>query len=141
MTTFQLVPAGPFSLGASAAFLEGFSPAAYRGAGDGHLHVAFVPDGEAEAAGVCLRQADRVGGGGGVRRSPPGRSGGPGGPDPVAGRRRDRVPRGGRAGPGGRRTAGALAGTAAGRVLLTVRGRRLGADRAPQPDRAGGPGQ
>jgi DNA-3-methyladenine glycosylase II len=58
MTTFELVPAGPFSLGASAAFLEGFSPAAYQGAGDGHLHVAFVPDGEAEAAGVCLRQPD-----------------------------------------------------------------------------------
>jgi DNA-3-methyladenine glycosylase II len=58
--TFELVPAGPFSLGASAAFLEGFSPAAYRGAGDGHLHFAFVPDGEEEAAGVCLRQPDGV---------------------------------------------------------------------------------
>src|SRR4029450_3226320 len=65
MTTFQLVPAGPFSLGASAAFLEGFSPAAYRGAGDGHLHVAFVPDGEAEAAGVGLREPGGGGGGGG----------------------------------------------------------------------------
>jgi DNA-3-methyladenine glycosylase II len=60
MTTFELVPAGPFSLGAGAAFLEGFSPAAYRGAGDGHLHVAFVPDGEEEATGVCLRQPDGV---------------------------------------------------------------------------------
>src|SRR5918994_7233789 len=58
--TFELLPAGPFSLGASAAFLEGFSPAAYRGAGDGHLHLAFVPDGEEEAAGVCLRQPDGV---------------------------------------------------------------------------------
>ena len=49
--------------------------------------------------------------------------------DPVAGRRRDRVPE------VARRTrwspdCRALAGTAAGRVLLTVRGRRLGADRA-----------
>jgi DNA-3-methyladenine glycosylase II len=60
MTSFELVPSGPFSLGASAAFLEGFSPAAYRGAGEGHLHLAFVPDGEAAAGGVCLRQPDGV---------------------------------------------------------------------------------
>jgi DNA-3-methyladenine glycosylase II len=60
MTTFELVPAGPFSLAAGAAFLEGFSPAAYRGAGDGHLHLAFVPDGEEAAGGVCLRQPDGV---------------------------------------------------------------------------------
>jgi DNA-3-methyladenine glycosylase II len=58
MTTFELVPQGPFSLAAGAAFLEGFSPAAYRGAGAGHLHLAFVPDGEEAAAGVCLRQPD-----------------------------------------------------------------------------------
>ena len=58
MTTFELVPAGPFSLGASSAFLEGFSPAAYQGAEEGHLHLAFVPDGEEAAAGVCLRQPD-----------------------------------------------------------------------------------
>jgi DNA-3-methyladenine glycosylase II len=58
MTPFELVPQGPFSLAASAAFLEGFSPAAYRAAGDGHLHLAFVPDGEEAAAGVCLRQPD-----------------------------------------------------------------------------------
>ena len=56
--TFELVPLGPFSLGAGAAFLEGFSPAAYRGAEAGHLHLAFVPDGEEAAAGVCLRQPD-----------------------------------------------------------------------------------
>jgi DNA-3-methyladenine glycosylase II len=60
MTTFELVPRGPFSLAASAAFLEGFSPAAYRAAGEGHLHLAFVPDGEEAAAGVCLRQPDGV---------------------------------------------------------------------------------
>jgi DNA-3-methyladenine glycosylase II len=57
---FELEPMGPFSLGASAAFLEGFSPAAYRGAGEGHLHLAFVPDGEEAAGGVCLRQPDGV---------------------------------------------------------------------------------
>jgi DNA-3-methyladenine glycosylase II len=55
---FELAPLGPFSLAASAAFLEGFSPAAYRGAEAGHLHLAFVPDGEEAAAGVCLRQPD-----------------------------------------------------------------------------------
>jgi DNA-3-methyladenine glycosylase II len=60
MTSFELVPDGPFSLAAGAAFLEGFSPAAYRGAGEGHLHLAFVPDGDEAAAGVCLRQPDRV---------------------------------------------------------------------------------
>jgi DNA-3-methyladenine glycosylase II len=60
MSTFELVPAGPFSLAASAEFLEGFAPAAHRAAGPGHLHLAFVPDGEEAAAGVCLRQADAV---------------------------------------------------------------------------------
>jgi DNA-3-methyladenine glycosylase II len=60
MTTFELVPEGPFSLAAGAAFLEGFSPAAYRGAEAGHLHLAFVPDGEEAAGGVCLRQPDGV---------------------------------------------------------------------------------
>jgi DNA-3-methyladenine glycosylase II len=58
MTRFELVPRGPFSLAASAAFLEGFAPAAHRGAEPGHLHLAFVPDGEEAAAGVCLRQPD-----------------------------------------------------------------------------------
>jgi DNA-3-methyladenine glycosylase II len=58
MTSFELLPAGPFSLAAGAAFLEGFSPAAHRGAEAGHLHLAFVPDGEEAAAGVCLRQPD-----------------------------------------------------------------------------------
>jgi len=58
MTNFELVPVGPFSLGASAAFLEGWSPAAYRAAEAGHLHLAFAPDGEEAAGGVCLRQPD-----------------------------------------------------------------------------------
>jgi DNA-3-methyladenine glycosylase II len=60
MTSFELVPRGPFSLAAARAFLEGFAPAAHRAAGDGHLHLAFVPDGEEDAAGVCLRQPDGV---------------------------------------------------------------------------------
>jgi DNA-3-methyladenine glycosylase II len=60
VATFALVPEGPFSLTASAAFLAGFSPAAHRAADAGHLHVAFVPDGEEAAAGVCLRQPDGV---------------------------------------------------------------------------------
>jgi DNA-3-methyladenine glycosylase II len=60
MRRFDLVPMGPFSLGASAVFLEGFSPAAYRRAEAGHLHLAFVPDGEEAAGGVCLRQPDGV---------------------------------------------------------------------------------
>jgi DNA-3-methyladenine glycosylase II len=58
MTRFELVPRGPFSLAASAAFLEGFAPAAHRGGEPGHLHLAFVPDGGEAAAGVCLRQPD-----------------------------------------------------------------------------------
>jgi DNA-3-methyladenine glycosylase II len=60
MTSFELVPKGPFSLAAGKAFLEGFAPAAYRAAEEGHLHLAFVPDGEEAAAGVCLRQPDGV---------------------------------------------------------------------------------
>jgi DNA-3-methyladenine glycosylase II len=58
MSRFELVPRGPFSLAASAAFLEAFVPAAHRGGEPGHLHLAFVPDGEEAAAGGCLRQLD-----------------------------------------------------------------------------------
>ena len=60
MTSFELIPMGPFSLAASAAFLEGFSPAAYRAAEAGHLHLAFVPDGEEAAGGLCLTDAGRI---------------------------------------------------------------------------------
>jgi DNA-3-methyladenine glycosylase II len=56
VTRFELVPRGPFSLEASAAFLEGFAPAAHRGGEPGHLHLAFVVDGGETAVGVCLRQ-------------------------------------------------------------------------------------
>ena len=58
MAAFELRPRGPYSLAASARFLEGFAPAAHRGAGE-HLHLAF-PDPEGRAAGVCLREEDGV---------------------------------------------------------------------------------
>jgi DNA-3-methyladenine glycosylase II len=62
-TNFVLHPRGPYSFEASVQFLTGFSPTQGSAAEvDGHLHLAFVPDGQEEAAGVCLR-AD----GGGVR--------------------------------------------------------------------------
>ncbi len=59
MSQFVLQPLGPYSLRASAAFLEGFAPAAYDG-GEmaGHLHFAFVADGSEQSAGVCLRAQD-----------------------------------------------------------------------------------
>ena len=59
MSQFVLQPLGPYSLMASAAFLEGFAPAAYDG-GEmaGHLHFAFVADGSEQIAGVCLRAQD-----------------------------------------------------------------------------------
>jgi DNA-3-methyladenine glycosylase II len=58
MTAFRLRARGPFSLGASIRFLEGFAPAGYEGAkGEDHLHLAFVPDGSEEPAGVCVRPA------------------------------------------------------------------------------------
>jgi DNA-3-methyladenine glycosylase II len=60
MTSFELVPRGPFSLAAGAAFLAGFAPAGHRAAAQGHLHLAFVPDGEEAAGGVCLRQPDAM---------------------------------------------------------------------------------
>ena len=49
----------PTRLWASAAFLEGFAPAAYDG-GEmaGHLHFAFVADSSEQIAGVCLRAQD-----------------------------------------------------------------------------------
>jgi DNA-3-methyladenine glycosylase II len=53
---FEIDPQGPFSLAASTRFLERFGPAAYPGAAEGHLHLAFVVDGREDAAGVCLRQ-------------------------------------------------------------------------------------
>jgi len=59
MSQFVLQPLGPYSLMASAAFLEGFAPAAYAGGEMAdHLHLAFVADGSEQIAGVCLRAQD-----------------------------------------------------------------------------------
>src|SRR4029453_729644 len=85
--------------------------------------------------------ARRGRGRGGVRGRRSRGGAGPGGADPVAGRRWERVPRGWAARPGGRKAPGSLAGAAAGGVLLAVRGGGVGPDRAPDPDGAGGPGQ
>ena len=55
--TIRLDPQGPYSLSASARFLEGFTPAAHEGADDeGHLHLAFCVEGEWAPVGVCLRE-------------------------------------------------------------------------------------
>ena len=56
MPSFEITPKGPFSLAASAAFLEGFTPAAHETADSDHLHLAFVADGGDAVAGVCLTQ-------------------------------------------------------------------------------------
>ena len=61
VASFEFRPEGPYSLGSSTAFLERFEPAAYEGAGDGHLHLAFVVDGTERAVGVCVR--DDIGNG------------------------------------------------------------------------------
>lgn len=45
---FEIRPVGPYSLAASARFLEGFTPAAYEGDGEDGLRFAFVADGYAE---------------------------------------------------------------------------------------------
>jgi DNA-3-methyladenine glycosylase II len=56
---FSLEPRGPFSLHSAISFLEGFAPAMHgRGGQVGHLHFAFVPDGERRAAGACVRSQD-----------------------------------------------------------------------------------
>jgi DNA-3-methyladenine glycosylase II len=56
MPDFTLTPAGPFSLGSSTRFLEGFAPAAYHGHTTGHLDLAFGVDGDWRTIGVCLQQ-------------------------------------------------------------------------------------
>ncbi|MBA2346551.1 MAG: DNA-3-methyladenine glycosylase 2 family protein [Rubrobacter sp.] len=42
---FELTPVGPYSISASARFLEGFAPAHYEGSGPEHLRFAFAADG------------------------------------------------------------------------------------------------
>src|SRR3712207_3158262 len=57
MTTFELPVRGPFSLTASTRFLEGFTPARYRGSSDGGpLRLAFPVEGGGPSVGVAVRQ-------------------------------------------------------------------------------------
>lgn len=58
METFTLVPRGPFSLAASIAFLEGFTPASYGGAPASVLELAFPVEGSWRTVGVRVRQDD-----------------------------------------------------------------------------------
>ena len=58
--TFEIKPAGPYSLTASVRFLEGFAPAAYGGDGTDTLRLAFVTDGEESVAGVRVRSEGEV---------------------------------------------------------------------------------
>jgi len=56
---YTLEPRGPFSLHSAISFLVGFAPAMHDRSGQvGHLHLAFVPDGERRAAGACVRSQD-----------------------------------------------------------------------------------
>ena len=52
---FILRARGPYSLEASARFLEGFAPAAQAPAGSDHTHWAFATDDGTHHVGVCLR--------------------------------------------------------------------------------------
>src|SRR3954447_4327888 len=59
MTSFVLPVRGPFSLSASTRFLEGFTPARYRGSPDGGpLRLAFPVEGGGPSVGVAVRQRD-----------------------------------------------------------------------------------
>jgi DNA-3-methyladenine glycosylase II len=66
METFTLGPRGPFSLAASIRFLEGFTPAAYAGAAESALELAFPVEGSWQTVGVRVRQDARDTGGGEV---------------------------------------------------------------------------
>jgi DNA-3-methyladenine glycosylase II len=56
---YTLEPRGPFSLHSAISFLQGFAPALHgRSEQVGHLHLAFVPDGERRVAGACVRSQD-----------------------------------------------------------------------------------
>ena len=56
MNTLPLPVLGPFSLAAGIRFLEGFTPARYRGTGDATLRLAFPVDGSTEAVGVAVHE-------------------------------------------------------------------------------------
>src|SRR5437764_944899 len=100
METLTLVPRGPFSLAASIAFLEGFTPAAYSSPAGQALELAFGVEGSWPHVGLPVRQDDdcpdvaQVGGPGrtrrAARRGPAARDaarGGTGRPEEAAGDR------------------------------------------------------
>jgi 3-methyladenine DNA glycosylase/8-oxoguanine DNA glycosylase len=63
MAIVDIPVSGPFSLGASIRFLEGFPPARYRGTADDQvLRLAFPVEGDGTTVGVAVRQPepDRV---------------------------------------------------------------------------------
>src|SRR5258708_15017179 len=58
MATITITPRGPFSLAASARFLEGFAPARYQGhALEGAVRRAFPADDGHSTVGAAVRQA------------------------------------------------------------------------------------
>ena len=61
---FELDPSGPYSLSASARFLEGFTPAHYEGSGSDHLRFAFLADGlgsgERVAGALISAEGDKI---------------------------------------------------------------------------------
>lgn len=63
MHNVDITPRGPFTLAASARFLEGFTPARYRGGtgapGQARLRLAFPVEGSWQTAGVLVTQPDR----------------------------------------------------------------------------------
>jgi len=57
MSTFSLEPRGPYSLRESAGFIDAWHEAPSEGGKtEGHLHLAFLTDGDWATAGVCLKQ-------------------------------------------------------------------------------------
>lgn len=62
MTAASFTPEGPFSLAASARFLEGFTPASYDHAPDGVLRLAFPADDGRAVIGCALRQREPTAG-------------------------------------------------------------------------------
>ncbi|MEU8876187.1 DNA-3-methyladenine glycosylase 2 family protein [Streptomyces javensis] len=69
MTAVVLTPSGPFSLAASARFLEGFTPASYQGTADDVLHLAFPADDGHSTVAVAVRQEETAEGGAGRVRA------------------------------------------------------------------------
>jgi len=57
MTTFEVLPQGDYSLRESAGFIDAWHEAPSEGdKSEGHLHLAFLTDGDWTPAGVCLTQ-------------------------------------------------------------------------------------